>query len=78
LALIPDHLLKTMIEETKELFKEVFQSYGRAIRQAIMEYILLSPQERKRLHILMLPRALPTATERALARGGYSISKYLG
>jgi hypothetical protein len=48
------------------------------MRQAIMEYILLAPHERKRLHILMLPRRLPTACERSFLKGGFSVSRYSG
>jgi hypothetical protein len=43
LALIPDRILKSFHREAKELLAEIFASYGRAMRQAIMEYILLSP-----------------------------------
>jgi hypothetical protein len=53
-------------------------SYARAIKQAIMDYILLSPQERKRLHILMLPRKIVSSCDKSLMRGGFSLSKYSG
>jgi len=43
-----------------------------------MEYILRSPEERKRLHIVMLPRPVPTACERQLMRGGFSTVLYAG
>ncbi len=43
-----------------------------------MEYILCSPEERKRLHIVMLPRPVPTASERLMLKGGYCTSKYAG
>ena len=75
---IPDYLLQAHVGVTKKLFNEVFSSYARSMRQAIMEYILLSPQERKRLHILMLPRRLPTACERSLLTGGFQLNKYKG
>lgn len=48
------------------------------MRQSIMEYILRSPEERKRLHIVMLPRPVPTAAERLMLKGGYCTSKYAG
>jgi dynein heavy chain len=48
------------------------------MRQAIMDYILLSPQERKRLHILMLPRKCASALERSQLKGGYSVTAYAG
>jgi len=40
---IPDQLLQAYVGVTKKLFNEVFTSYARSMRQAIMEYILLSP-----------------------------------
>jgi hypothetical protein len=40
---IPEHLLQAYVGVTKKLFNEVFTSYARSMRQAIMEYILLSP-----------------------------------
>ena len=43
-----------------------------------MDYILRSPDERKRLHILMLPRPIPNASMRIALSGGYSIVKYAG
>lgn len=60
----------------KELFTEVFTSYAKAMRQAILDYILRSPDERKRLHILMLPKDIPTASLRNALKGGYSTIKY--
>jgi hypothetical protein len=78
LELIPDHLLQAYVVLTKKLFNEVFTSYARSMRQAIMEYVLLASHERKRLHILMLPRRLPTACERSFAKGGFSVSHYSG
>ena len=64
LDLIPDHLLKDFSEEVRILFNEVFGSYIKAMKRTILEYILRSPDERKRLHILMLPRPVPTAAQR--------------
>lgn len=46
------------------------------MKKAILEYILRSPDERKRLHILMLPRPIPTSSERIALNGGYSTLKY--
>jgi dynein heavy chain len=46
------------------------------MKQAIMDYILRSPDERRRLHILMLPHQVITAAERQVQNGGYSIGIY--
>ena len=48
------------------------------MKQAIMEYILRSPDERKRLHILTLPHAVLTAAQRQARYGGYSVVEYAG
>jgi len=64
LDLVPDFLLSTYPVEVKMLFHDVFQNYLRAMKTAIMEYILRSPDERKRLHILELPHQVQTAAER--------------
>lgn len=76
LDLVPDQLLSAHSSQVRKLFSEVFNFYARAIKQSILEYILRSPEERKRLHIVMLPRPIPTATERQLMRGGYDVEKY--
>ena len=55
LDLVPDYLLSTFPIEVKKIFHDVFHNYVRAMKTAIMEYILRSPDERKRLHILTLP-----------------------
>lgn len=61
---MPDNLLTIYGNEVKELFQEIFEHYVKAMKTAIMEYILRSPDERKRLHILMLPKVVQTAAER--------------
>lgn len=62
----------------KAVFQEVFSSYVRAMKAAILEYILRSPDERKRLHILMLPQGRTTSALRDVKNGGYSILRYPG
>lgn len=64
LDLVPDYLLSTFATEVKMLFHDIFQNYIRAMKLSIMDYILRSPDERKRLHILMLPHQVLTAAER--------------
>ncbi|TNV71160.1 hypothetical protein FGO68_gene8563 [Halteria grandinella] len=78
LLLIPDRLLHEQQNLAKILFSEVFTAYARSMRQSIMDYILLCPQERKRIHILMLPRKFPSAHESSLMKGGYSLIAYSG
>lgn len=75
---IPNALLKDYPSETKKLFNEVLNQYARAMKQAMLEYVLLSPHERKRLTILMLPRRVPTATQRSLMQGTFSTSQFKG
>jgi dynein heavy chain len=56
LDLVPDNLLQKFSDEVRKLFAEIFASYAKAMKRAILEYILRSPDERKRLHIVLLPR----------------------
>ena len=42
------------------------------MKKAILDYILRSPAERKRLHILMIPREVPTSSCKIALKGGYS------
>ena len=46
------------------------------MKMAILEYILRSPNERKRLHILLLPQQRVPSSMRHILNGGYSILKY--
>ena len=78
LDLIPDSLLQRYAQEVRKLFGEVFATYAKAMKQAILEYILRSPEERKRLHIVLLPRPSPTASFNQLLRGGYTLTKFAG
>ena len=55
LDLVPDHLLTDFAAEVRMLFQDIFANYNSAMKFAIVEYVLRSPDERKRLHILMLP-----------------------
>ena len=78
LDLVPDILLQTYNNDVRMLFTEVFTSYARSMKKAVLEYILRSPDERKRLHILTLPRPIPTSSDKIALNGGYSILKYSG
>lgn len=46
------------------------------MKRAILDYILRAPAERKRLHILMIPREVPTSSDKIAIRGGYSTKIY--
>lgn len=78
LDLIPEGLLGRFQADVRLLFAEVFTSYARAMRQSILEYILRSPEERKRLHIVMLPRPVPPASVRQALSGGFSTAAFAG
>jgi dynein heavy chain len=46
------------------------------MREAILLYILRSPDERKRIHILMLPQCRIPSSVRHAKLGGYSIKRH--
>lgn len=72
----PNYLMKTYTEKIRELFQEVLINYSQAMKNAILNYILRSPAERKRLHILMIPREVPPSSTKIVLRGGYSTRIY--
>ena len=63
LLLVSDTLMSEYSGIVKTVFLEIFRDYQIAMKVAILEYILLSPNERKRLKIIMLPKVVPTAAE---------------
>lgn len=78
LDLLSDDLVKEYQNLLRDLFQEVFSSYTLAMKQAILNYILRSPDERKRLHILVLPRPIPPSSDKICLSGGYSTSLHKG
>lgn len=76
LELVPSVLMRRYPNSVRQLFQEVFGSYTRAMKEAILLYILRSPEERKRLHILLLPQERQASSTRHARLGGYSIRKY--
>ena len=46
------------------------------MKKAILNYILRSPDERKRLHIDLIPRKFPTSNKRIVTQVGYSTRLY--
>ena len=71
-----DNLLRDFEEIVRRLYQEIFQNYGLGMRKAIMDYILISPDERKRLHILVLPRPILSSSHKMVIGGGYSKIKF--
>jgi dynein heavy chain, axonemal len=61
---VPDYLLENYPIECKMLFHDILQNYITSMKMAIMDYILKSPDERKRLHIMTLPHVVLTSAER--------------
>lgn len=43
------------------------------MKKTMLDYILRSPQERKRLHIEMLPRPFTVSADRIAREGGFNI-----
>lgn len=72
----PTHLLKTYTTTVKDLFQEVLDVYVTSMKKAILDYILRCPAERKRLHILMIPREVPPSSFKIALRGGYSLKLF--
>ena len=68
----PAYLLKKYPFSVKDLFQEILDTYTYSMKKAILDYILRSPAERKRLHILMIPREVPTSRDKIAIRGSYS------
>ena len=46
------------------------------MKQSILNYILLSPIERKRLHIEVIPRKVLCSADRISLEGGYNLMLY--
>lgn len=43
------------------------------MKRCMLDYILRSPEERKRLHITLLPREYPCSAHRIAREGGFNI-----
>ena len=71
-----DNLLREFEESVRSLYQEVFQNYAYAMRKSIIDYVLICPAERRRLHILMLPRPVPPSSYKIAYSGGYSVVKH--
>ena len=73
--LISDELLKNE-EFSKKVFQEIFDNFKLAMKKSMLDYILLCPDERKRLHIELLPRNILCSAQRISREGGFSIILY--
>jgi dynein heavy chain len=60
----------------RDIFQEIFSDYRMAIKKCIINYILLSREERKRLSIHLLLRESPTSADRISKAGAYSSLLY--
>lgn len=69
----PKDLLKVYTEKVKDLFQEVLDTYATSMKRAILDYILRAPAERKRLHILMIPREVPPSSDKIAFQGAFSL-----
>ena len=44
-----------------------------AMKKAMLNYVLLSPEQRKRLHVTLLPRNILNSAERIAREGGFNL-----
>ncbi|VDQ02889.1 unnamed protein product [Trichobilharzia regenti] len=57
---LPAHLTSAWPTNVNELQKQIHEDYEYAVRKSIVDYILLDPEERKRLFIEWLPVPYPS------------------
>lgn len=72
---VPESLAKNE-NAIRELFQEIFADYRMAVKTSIMNYILLSKEERRRLSIPLLLRESPPSSDRIARAGAYSYLLY--
>ena len=72
---VPEYLSRNE-NSIRDLFQEIFADYRMAVKTSIMNYILLSKEERRRLSIPLLLRDSPSSTERIVQAGAYSYLLY--
>jgi len=66
-------LLRASEDHMRVLYKEVIANYVLSVNRAIMNYMLRSPLERKRLQITLIPRTILSSNELTVCKGGYNI-----
>ena len=69
-------LVRNGEELIRDIFQEIFSDYRVAVKRSILDYILLSGEERKRLSIDLLLRESPTSAERISKAGAFSMLLY--
>lgn len=75
LSLVPEKLCKNE-DSVKAIFQEIFETFKKSSKECMLDYILRCPEERKRLHIEILPRKFLNSAERICREGGYSVDLY--
>ena len=60
----------------KQLYMEILNDFKIAMKKAMLNYVLLSPGQRKRLHITLLPRKTLNSAERIAREGGFNLILY--
>ena len=66
---LEDYILNKYEGNIAKLFQEVFDTYVNAVRKSIAFYVLRSPEERKRLLIHTIPRALEPNADKIMLLG---------
>ena len=67
-------LKKSKENKIRELYQDIVDLFVLSMKRAIVNYILRSPIERKRLRINILPRTILPSSELITYKGGYNIS----
>ena len=75
LMLIPEELMQNEVG-LRKLFKEIMEDYKKSMKVAILNYLLRSPHERKRLNITLIPRPILTSSQRIAREGGFCTYLY--
>ena len=58
------------------VFVEIFETFKISMKKSMLDYILRSPEERRRLHIELLPRPWLCSAERIAREGGFNCLLY--
>ncbi|CAD8170768.1 unnamed protein product [Paramecium pentaurelia] len=73
--LIKPELLRNE-ECSRSIVKEILELFREYMKRAMLDYILRSPEERKRLHITLLPRSFIHSAQRIAREGGYNMKLF--
>lgn len=72
LKLINEYLLRNEALY-RAVFHEIFENFKWAMKKSMLDYILLCPQERARLHIELIPRPVLCSGQRIAREGGFNM-----